>query len=62
MLLLLLLLICEARLNDPVPPPMDEEETGVCPISPGDEREGKGPPYMREGGGGKMEEEGELSP
>ena len=31
------------------------EEEGVCPISPGDVIGGSGPPYMSEGGGGKME-------
>ena len=35
---------------------MDGEGTGACPISPGDVIVGKGPPNMREGGGGKTAE------
>lgn len=52
----MLLLPRAPRLIDPVPPPMDGEETGACPISPGDVIVGKGPPNMRDGGGGKMDE------
>ena len=33
------------------------EETDMCPISPGEVIVGRGPPNMREGGGGRMEEE-----